>query len=227
LDSYQPLSTPLTIINPINLIRNLGYLINPFIPCHIKILFQMTTTTYPTVGWGKETFLPLLLNETACEFEWRVQPGGAVPTHLHKDSDEHFELLEGELTFIVAGKTLVKKAGESFTVPKMTPHSLHNKSKALVRCRVGYLPASDQSKFFQVLIFLKGEGVEGMGAMFRTIYICEQLGYREFSTMLGGMKLAERLMKGCFRLLAPVNGWKNFLRKYVRQEVRPHLRPNN
>jgi quercetin dioxygenase-like cupin family protein len=185
----------------------------------------MKTTTNPTIGWGKEVFLPLQLSETACEFEWTMQPGGSVPTHLHKESDEPFEVLEGELTFVVAGKTLVKKAGESLTVPKMVLHSLHNKSKAPVRCRVSYQPAADQAKFFQVLIFLKGEGIGGMGAMFRTIYICEQLGYREFSTVQGGVKVIMSLLMGCFRLLAPLNGWRKLLRKYVLKEVKPQLRP--
>ncbi len=167
--------------------------------------------------------MPLALTETTCKFEWTVQPGGSVPTHLHKESDEPFEVLEGELTLIVAGKTVVIRAGETITIPHMVPHSLHNKSNAEVRCRVSYTPAADQSKFFQVLIFLKENSIEGMGAMFRTMYICDQLGYREFSTVTGGMKAFMGLMMGCFRLLAPLNGWAKLVKQFVQEKVKPHL----
>ncbi len=187
----------------------------------------MNTTTYPTIGWGKETFLPLTLTESTCEFNWAMQPGGAVPEHYHEASDEIFEILEGELTFIVAGQPILKKAGETFTVTRMTPHSLHNRSQQPVHCRVSFTPAADQSKFFQVLIFLKGEGIEDMGALFKAMYIFDQLGYREFSTVKGGMKALMGLMMGCFKLFAPLAGWSKLVKKYVQNEVKPKLHFNS
>ncbi|MCF8247870.1 MAG: cupin domain-containing protein [Saprospiraceae bacterium] len=183
----------------------------------------MNTTTYPTIRWGKETFLPLALTESTCEFNWTMQPGGAVPEHYHQASNEIFEILEGELTFNIAGQTFLKKAGEIMTVASMTPHSLHNRSKQPVQCRVSFTPAADQSKFFQVLIFLKGEGFEDMGALFRAMYICDQLGYREFSTMKDGMKAFMSLIMGCFRLFAPPRQWEKLVKKYVQMEVKPNF----
>jgi hypothetical protein len=152
-----------------------------------------------------------------------MQPDGAVPEHYHQASDEVFEILEGELTFTIAGQTCLKKAGETITVTRMTPHSLQNRSKQPVHCRVSFTPAADQSKFFQVLVFLKGEGIEDMGALFRAMYIFDQLGYREFSTVTGGMKAFMGLMMGCFRLFAPLTGWGKLVKKYVQMEVKPNL----
>ncbi len=183
----------------------------------------MKTATYPTVGWGKECFLPLQLSETACEFVWTMQPGGSVPEHLHKDCDEHFEVLEGEITSTIAGKTVVAKAGETFTVPRMTLHSPANKGKGDLRCRVWFTPAAEQAKFFQILLFLKGEKMEGMSALLKAMYISDQLGYREFSTMQGSMKVIMGLMVGYFKLVAPLFGWNKLVRQYVQKEMNPKL----
>lgn len=186
----------------------------------LKDKHMPSSTAYSSIGWGKETFEPLVLSENACEFMWTMQPGGAVPEHLHKDCDEHFEVLEGEVTLKLAGKTIAARAGETITVPSMTPHSPANKSATDLRCRVWFTPAADQAKFLQIMLFLKSEKIEGMPAVFKAMHISNGLGYKEFSTVRGGMKAAEKLIMGWFKLTAPLMGWNKLMRRFAQQEAK-------
>ncbi len=181
----------------------------------------MQTTTYPSVGWGKETFQPLNLSQTACEFEWTVQPGGSVPEHLHQEANEHFKVLEGEVTFKLGGKTIVAKAGDEVVIPRQILHSVSNKSNGVTRCLVWFTPAADQSKFFQILLFLKGENQQGMKAVLQAMFISNQLNYKEFSTVKGGMKVVENLMMRYFKLTAPLTGWDKLVRRFVQGAIKP------
>lgn len=173
-----------------------------------------SATTYPIISWGKEFFQPIAMSEYACEFIWTMQPGGAVPEHHHQECDEHFEVLEGEVVFTIAGKKRTARAGETITVPRMTPHSPANKSAADCRCRVWFTPAVDQAKFFKILFFLKERNVTGMAAVIRAMYISDRLGYREFSTVTGAMKVLKQLIMGSFKLAAPFIGWNKLAQRY-------------
>lgn len=180
----------------------------------------MNATNYPEVGWMKERFQVLTLNNEICEFDWTIQHGGSVPEHLHKESDEYFKVLEGELTFSVGGKTMIKKAGEELFVPKMTLHSVSNKSGNVGKCRVSYLPVADQGKFFQILFFLHELKPNDKYALFKAMYISERLNYKEFSTMQGGVKIVMKVMMGFFSFFAFLTGWEKLTKKYVQTELK-------
>ena len=49
--------------------------------------------------------------------EARVLPGGGPPPHIHHREDESFFVLEGEITFQLAGKMVVAKAGSFIQGP--------------------------------------------------------------------------------------------------------------
>ncbi len=180
----------------------------------------MNATNYPEVGWMKERFQVLTLNNEICEFDWTIQHGGSVPEHLHKESDEFFKVLEGELTFSLDGKTMIKKAGEELFVPKMTLHSVSNKSGNVGKCRVSYLPVADQGKFFQILFFLHELNPNDKYALFKAMYISERLNYEEFSTMQGGVKIVMKVMMGFFSFFAFLTGWEKLTKKYVQTELK-------
>ncbi|RMH15646.1 MAG: cupin domain-containing protein [Gammaproteobacteria bacterium] len=182
---------------------------------------RMKSTTYSAFGWGKETFQPLTINDQTCEFDWVMRPGGSVPEHFHKESDELFKVLEGEVTFRLNGKTIVKKAGEELFVPKMAVHGVANKSKGDCKCRVSYQPAADQGKFFMVMMYLADNGHTGEMAMLKAMHICDRLKYREFSSLQGGVKLMMDGTLGLFRLIAPLTGWDKLTRQYVQEVVKP------
>ena len=44
------------------------------------------------------------------------------PPHLHPRQDEHFELLEGELTVDVDGEVTVLREGDTVDIPRATRH---------------------------------------------------------------------------------------------------------
>lgn len=76
----------------------------------------------------KERFRITKLNDQICEFIWTMYPGGSVPEHYHEESDEFFQVLYGQLTFRVNGKTSVLGPGEEILVPKLALHSISNVS---------------------------------------------------------------------------------------------------
>ncbi len=50
-------------------------------------------------------------------------PGGGPPPHVHHREDETFQVLEGEYEFMVAGKSLAAKAGDTLFAPREVPHT--------------------------------------------------------------------------------------------------------
>ncbi|MGH3146322.1 MAG: cupin domain-containing protein, partial [Rubrobacter sp.] len=52
-----------------------------------------------------------------------VPPGGRPPPHIHHLEDEVFVVLEGELLFTTAGRTLPAPVGTVVLVPKGSQHS--------------------------------------------------------------------------------------------------------
>jgi mannose-6-phosphate isomerase-like protein (cupin superfamily) len=55
-----------------------------------------------------------------------AEPGCAVPTHLHRNEDEHFLVLSGRYRIAIGDSVLDAAAGTRATVPRNTPHSWRN-----------------------------------------------------------------------------------------------------
>ena len=55
-----------------------------------------------------------------------AEPGCAVPTHLHRNEDEHFLVLSGRYKIAIGDSVLEATAGTRATVPRNTPHSWRN-----------------------------------------------------------------------------------------------------
>lgn len=182
----------------------------------------MKSTIYPEFGWMKEKFQIIQLSNEICEFDWTMQPKGSVPEHLHKESDEYFKVQLGELTIKINDKISVIKAGEELLVPKMTKHFCSNNSKEIVKCRVFFKPVADQGKFFEILLFLNRINPNDGNALFKALYISDQMKYKEFSTIQGGMKFMMNIMMGFFKLFAPIMGWKKLLNQYQNESMAIH-----
>ncbi len=69
------------------------------------------------------------------EFTYPPSTGREYP-HIHKESRDVWEILEGEATYQLGGKTLTAKAGDSFEFPPGIPH-LHpyNTGNSVMRAR--------------------------------------------------------------------------------------------
>ena len=72
--------------------------------------------------------------------EARVLPGGGPPPHIHHREDESFFVLEGEITFQLAGKKVVAKAGSFIQGPRGIPHAFKNESAVPARMLIHVSP---------------------------------------------------------------------------------------
>jgi len=52
-----------------------------------------------------------------------MSPGDEPPLHVHKNEDEWFYMLEGEMSFHVGGDTHVGTAGAFVSFPRGIPHT--------------------------------------------------------------------------------------------------------
>jgi quercetin dioxygenase-like cupin family protein len=53
-------------------------------------------------------------------------PKGAVPPHLHNQTDEVIYILEGQYELTIDGLTTIAGKGETFVIPRKTPHGFRN-----------------------------------------------------------------------------------------------------
>lgn len=80
--------------------------------------------------------------------EYGFPPGavGAAP-HIHRGHAEHFHILQGEVTFDLAGTTTTLAAGGTVSVPIGTAHGFHNASTEWARCLFLLTPAGYENYF--------------------------------------------------------------------------------
>jgi mannose-6-phosphate isomerase-like protein (cupin superfamily) len=71
-----------------------------------------------------------------------IQPRrGGPPSHRHRDEDDSFYILEGELTFGVEGEEVVAGPGTFVLVPPGVEHTFRNDGDAVVRMVNVHAPA--------------------------------------------------------------------------------------
>ena len=81
-----------------------------------------------------ETFQAISIDKNAYKMEWTVQPQGYIPfEHIHLNQSETFDVKEGELKINIDGKTYIKKAGESITVPIGKTHLASNNQNEVLK----------------------------------------------------------------------------------------------
>ena len=91
------------------------------------------------------------------------KPGGAYPpAHIHPVQDEHFEVLKGTLNVRMAGREQVYTAGQSFDVPRGTPHTMHTGGDEDAVLVWEVRPALKTPAFYQTLAALEARGQTGL-----------------------------------------------------------------
>jgi quercetin dioxygenase-like cupin family protein len=71
--------------------------------------------------------IPISARETRGTFallESTAPAGDRTPLHVHRNDDESFYVLEGELTLWVGDETRVLRAGDAAFAPKRVPHTV-------------------------------------------------------------------------------------------------------
>lgn len=66
---------------------------------------------------------------------------GGVPLHLHREAEEAFYVLEGELTVVADGRTLAAPSGSFVLIPRGTVHAIANRGAVPVRWLTMISPA--------------------------------------------------------------------------------------
>lgn len=85
------------------------------------------------------------------ELEGEWAPGTPPPTHWHPHQHEHFEVLDGELTIVLAGHQRVLRAGEQLDVPPRTAHRMWNAGPDTCRATWVITPAQRTAEMFRFL----------------------------------------------------------------------------
>lgn len=67
-----------------------------------------------------------------------IPPGGVVEEHVHGSAHELFDVVEGEGTFVVDGRTFQGTTGKCVFVPAGVSHSIRNDGEAPWTLRVTY-----------------------------------------------------------------------------------------
>jgi mannose-6-phosphate isomerase-like protein (cupin superfamily) len=79
-----------------------------------------------------------------------VPPGGGPPPHVHSREEEGFYVLEGDVTFVIDGETLVATAGMFANLPVGVPHSFKNESSRPAKLLISVAPAGLEQMFCEV-----------------------------------------------------------------------------
>lgn len=89
-------------------------------------------------------------NGTYALWEAIVTPGGGPPPHVHSREEEGFYILDGEITFTIAGEKRVATAGMFANMPVGIPHSFKNESPRPARMLISVAPAGLETMFFEI-----------------------------------------------------------------------------
>jgi mannose-6-phosphate isomerase-like protein (cupin superfamily) len=89
--------------------------------------------------WFKGTLVGIRLSWLAGEdrvsvVEHFMPFGESPPLHIHRNEDEVFHILEGEMRIRIEGEDRIVRAGETVLAPKGKPHSFRVESSGGARC---------------------------------------------------------------------------------------------
>ncbi|MBW4565452.1 MAG: cupin domain-containing protein [Mojavia pulchra JT2-VF2] len=92
-------------------------------------------------------------------FENLIQPGGTAPIlHIHRQMEEMFYVLEGEVEIQVGDRTIVGHPGAFVLVPRSTPHTFANRSTKPAKLLIMFTPGGEREKYFEGLAALLKDG---------------------------------------------------------------------
>jgi quercetin dioxygenase-like cupin family protein len=172
----------------------------------------MTADIFRAIKMGKEVFYPKSFDNNEFIMDWTVEAGGKVPPHVHYHMDEHFRIVNGEITFSVNGEKITKRNGEEFFVPKGTVHSVVNTFKGQSAMTVKYSPCADAHKMFQILSALDKEKPGSVINMMKYFYLVPRLGLKEFSAISPAFLMT--IMSGVVTVLGAIMGWKKLVERF-------------
>lgn len=92
-------------------------------------------------------------------FENLIQPGGTAPElHLHRQMEELFYVVEGEVEIQVGNQIVQGQPGAFVLVPRNTPHTFANRGTKLAKLLIMFCPGGEREKYFEGLASLLKDG---------------------------------------------------------------------
>jgi len=92
-------------------------------------------------------------------FENLIQPGGTAPIlHLHRQMEEMFYVLEGQVEIQVGNQIVQGQPGAFVLVPRNTPHTFANRSSKPAKLLIMFCPGGEREKYFAGLAELLKDG---------------------------------------------------------------------
>ena len=183
------------------------------------------------VLWNPLTGEKALLVESASETggarivsDFAVEEGGFVPggEHVHDNLDEHFDVVQGQIAFVVDGQEQRLGAGDSFTVTRGSWHRWWNAGEGEVRIRARVEPAL---RFEEAILAIWGLCADGhtnaagvpsplYGALLATRYR-DEIRFRK------PPQLVQRIMLPPLAALARRRGLEQTIERYLDPEQHP------
>jgi quercetin dioxygenase-like cupin family protein len=80
-----------------------------------------------------------------------VPPGGGPPPHIHRNEDETFYVIEGEIEFLLGDEVVTGGVGDFVNVPRDTVHRFHNAGTTPARMILTFSPAGIERFFEETL----------------------------------------------------------------------------
>jgi quercetin dioxygenase-like cupin family protein len=107
-----------------------------------------------SVHWLHSTYTALLTPAQSDGalgiFECLSAPEFGPPRHVHREEDETFYILSGEVVFWLEGETMTKTAGDVVFIPRGKEHTYHVVGPDPARLLVMMTPGGFESFFFAV-----------------------------------------------------------------------------
>jgi len=100
-----------------------------------------------------------------------AEPNTAVPTHRHRNEEEHFLVLSGHYRIAIGDEIIDAASGDRATVPRNTPHSWRNVSGGESRLLATIVPGG-----FEQLAYLVKDTPPGDIRALAARFGCDLLG---------------------------------------------------
>ncbi len=169
----------------------------------------LTGDTYTYLETAKDTDGERVVIEATVKSK-----GPLVPKHFHLLQDETFEVISGQLTIWVDGKTKVLSAGEKIVLSKKQPHNHYNGHDATVTYLHTVTPGLDFDYLIENLVGLAADGKRknGKNSLLQELVI---LRYFDSKSFLADVPLG--VQKALMHTVAPLArlfGYRAVYKKY-------------
>ena len=136
--------------------------------------------------------------------------------HYHPYQDEVFEVMDGELTLLLNGKTWTLKKGESIDIPASAVHSMWNASKTNVVARWKVFPALNTEYLLETGMGLAADGKttkDGVPDLLQVALLAKKF-KKEFRLKKPPF-VVQQIIFGMLAPLARLKGKKAIYPKYI------------